>query len=91
MRRSRKFAIAAALLVPALAGGFILQSRGPGSGAVLLDQVLSLVSDRYVDTLPTDDVYEKAARGLVTELNDPYSQLFSPAELQTFNRNTGGQ
>lgn len=91
MRRSRKFAFAAALLAPALAGGFALQSHDPGSGAVLLDQVLSLVTDRYVDTLPTGDMYEKAARGLVAELNDPYSQLFSPAELQTFNKNTGGQ
>ncbi len=91
MRRSRKLAVAAALLAPVLAGGFVLQSHGPDSGAVLLDQVLSLVSDRYVDTLPAGDVYEKAARGLVTELNDPYSQLFSPEELQTFNKNTGGQ
>ncbi|OYV64980.1 MAG: hypothetical protein B7Z72_12665, partial [Gemmatimonadetes bacterium 21-71-4] len=34
---------------------------------------------------------EKAARGLVEQLNDPYSQLFSPEELSTFDKNTGGQ
>jgi carboxyl-terminal processing protease len=91
MRRSRRLAVATALIAPVLVGGFVLQSRDSGAGAVLLDQVLSLVTERYVDTLPAGDVYEKAARGLVTELNDPYSQLFSPTELQTFNRSTGGE
>ncbi|HUX34942.1 MAG TPA: S41 family peptidase [Gemmatimonadaceae bacterium] len=91
MRRFRKFAVAAALLTPALVGGFVLQSQGATPGTRLLDQVLSLVSDRYVDTLSTGDVYAKAARGLVAELNDPYSQLFSPSELSAFNKNTGGK
>ena len=44
--------------------------------------MLQLVNDQYVDTLPISDVYEKAARGLVKELNDPYSELFTPKELQ---------
>ena len=52
---------------------------------------MSLVSDRYVDTLPTSDVYEKAARGLVKELNDPYSELFTPKDLKQFNSRTGGR
>jgi carboxyl-terminal processing protease len=58
---------------------------------VLLDQVMGLVSERFVDTLPTNDVYEKAARGLVRELNDPYSELFSPKDLKQFNSRTGGR
>jgi carboxyl-terminal processing protease len=37
------------------------------------------------------DVYEKAARGLVKELNDPYSELFSPKDLKQFNTRTGGR
>ncbi|MGH7689196.1 MAG: S41 family peptidase [Gemmatimonadaceae bacterium] len=92
MNRSRKFAVAAAaLLIPALAGGFVLESHAKGSGgALLLDQVLSLVSDRYVDSLPPGDVYEKAATGLVHQLNDPYSQLFTPEEMKNFTTNTSG-
>ena len=90
MSRSRKFAVAAALLLPALAGGFVLQTHVAGGGALLLDQVLSLVSDRYVDSLPPGDVYEKAATGLVRELNDPYSQLFTPEEMKSFTTNTSG-
>ena len=60
MLRSRKIALVGALLIPVFAGGFLLQSRGQREGAQLLDQVMSLVSDRYVDTLPTSDVFEQS-------------------------------
>jgi carboxyl-terminal processing protease len=56
----------------------------------LLEQVLQLVSERYVDTLNTGQLYEKAARGLVKELNDPYSELLTPKELKAFTTSTNG-
>src|SRR5919202_5297328 len=90
MRRPRKFAAIAVILLPVLAGGFLLQSR-TRDGSVLLEQVLSLVSERFVDTLPQGAMYEKAARGLVRELNDPYTELLSPKELKQFNSRTGGR
>jgi carboxyl-terminal processing protease len=91
MRRPRKLAVFAVVLIPLLAGGFLLQSKVGRDGAVLLDQVLSLVSERFVDTLPQGAMYEKAARGLVRELNDPYTELLSPKELKQFNTRTGGR
>lgn len=91
MPRFRKVALAGALAIPLVAGGFLLQSRTQQQGAALLDQVMSLVTDRYVDTLPLPDVYEKAARGLVKELNDPYSELMSPRDYKQFNSRTGGR
>jgi carboxyl-terminal processing protease len=91
MIRKRRVALVGAMLIPVVAGGFLWQSRGQQAGAALLDQVMSLVSDRYVDTLPLSDVYEKAARGLVKELNDPYSELYTPQELRQFNSRTGGR
>lgn len=91
MRRPRKVAAFAVILIPLLAGGFLLQSRGGREGTVLLDQVMSLVSERFVDTLPQGSVYEKAARGLVRELNDPYTELLSPKELKQFTTRTGGR
>jgi len=91
MRRNRKFAAFGVILIPLLAGGFLLQSRVGREGSVLLDQVLSLVSDRFVDTLPQGSMYEKAARGLVRELNDPYTELLSPKELKQFTTRTGGR
>jgi carboxyl-terminal processing protease len=91
MSRSRKvIATIAILAVPMFVGGFLVQARSSHAGALLLDQVLSLVSDRFVDTLEASAIYEKAAHGLVRELNDPYSQLFTPKEYKAFNTNTGG-
>src|SRR5262245_42573210 len=97
MKRSRKVALISALVIPVVAGGFMLQNgtaemrRAQREGALLLDQVMELVGERFVDTLPRDDVYEKAARGLVKELNDPYSELFTPRDLKQFNSRTGGR
>ncbi|HMC53555.1 MAG TPA: S41 family peptidase [Gemmatimonadaceae bacterium] len=90
MRRPRKLAAFAVVSLPLLAGAFLLQSRAR-DGSVLLDQVLSLVSERFVDTLPQGAMYEKAARGLVRELNDPYTELLSPKELKQFTTRTGGR
>ncbi len=57
----------------------------------MLTQTLDLVTRMYVDSLPAQDVYEKAARGLVEQLNDPYSELMSPKENVAFNTNVGGR
>jgi carboxyl-terminal processing protease len=89
--RPRKLAAFAVVLLPLLASGFLLQSRVSTDGSALLDQVLSLVSERFVDTLPQGALYEKAARGLVRELNDPYTELLSPKELKQFTTRTGGR
>jgi carboxyl-terminal processing protease len=91
MLRSRKIALIGALCVPVIAGGFIIQSRAQRGGGLLLEQVMSLVGERYVDTIPTPDVFEKAARGLVKELNDPYSELFTPKDVKQFESKTGGR
>jgi carboxyl-terminal processing protease len=89
--RPRTIAIASLVLVPLLAGGFVLRSRSNADGARVFDQVLSLVNDRFVDTLSAGALYEKAAQGLVRELNDPYSELFTPRRDSEFSRRTGGR
>ncbi|MGH7619070.1 MAG: S41 family peptidase [Gemmatimonadaceae bacterium] len=91
MPRFRKIAFLGALCVPVVAGGFLVQSRAQRGGGLLLEQVMSLVGERYVDTIPTTDVFEKAARGLVKELNDPYSELFTPKDMKQFESKTGGR
>lgn len=91
MTRTRKAAVASLLLLPVLAGGFALQARSTRGGAQLLDQVLTFVALRYVDTLDAQALYEKAARGLVKELNDPYTELFTPKQMEEFSRNTNGR
>lgn len=91
MTRNRKAVLASLVLVPLLASGFALQARATRGGAQLLDQVLTFVALRYVDTLDAQQLYEKAARGLVNELKDPYTELFTPKQLEEFSRNTNGR
>ena len=92
MSRTRKAAALVSLVaVPAFAGGFMLQERSSQDGARLLDQVMSYVSVRFVDTVSAEGLYEKAAKGLVHELNDPYSVLLTPKDLAAFTQNTGGR
>jgi len=92
MHRFRKLTIAAAVVaLPVVAGGAMLQSRAARASTELFDQVLQLVGTRFVDTLDAAALYEKAAKGLVAELNDPYSELLTPKEVASFNRTTGGR
>jgi len=91
MSRTRKGLLFCLALIPVMVGGFVFQERESQQGARLLDQVLNIVSTRFVDTVDQATLYEKAARGLVHELNDPYSVLLSPKELSTFNAQTNGR
>ena len=92
MARFRRFALLGALVaVPVVASGFLLQSKSAPEGTLLLEQVLQLVSNRYVDTLTDNKLFEKAAHGLVRELNDPYSELLTPKDVKQFNTRTGGR
>jgi len=91
MSRTRRAAVIGLVLIPAIAGAFVVQDRASRDGGRLLAQVLDLVSARYVDSVDASDLYEKAARGLVTQLQDPYSELMSPKQLTAFNTNTAGR
>jgi carboxyl-terminal processing protease len=91
MLRPRTAAVASLLLIPMVAGGFLLQQSPARATPRLFDQVLSIVATKYVDSVPTSDVFEKAAKGLVRELNDPYSELLAPRQNEEFNRNVGGR
>ena len=91
MRPSRRTALIGVILVPAIAGAFVVQDRASREGVRLFSQVLDLVNSRFVDSVNTADLYEKAARGLVNQLQDPYSELMSPKQLTQFNTNTAGR
>ncbi len=92
MARIRRYAVLGALVaIPIVASGFLLQAGSAQRSPLLLEQVFSIVSNRFVDTLQDNQLFEKAAHGLVRELNDPYSELLSPKEMKQFNTRTGGR
>ncbi|MGZ8455936.1 MAG: S41 family peptidase [Gemmatirosa sp.] len=67
-------------------------ARAPAPEGAMLEQVMQLVADRHLrqDTAALD-VYAATARGLVRELEDPYSVLLAPKDLESFNRSMLGQ
>lgn len=91
MKSLRKLSVTAALIAPLLVGAFVYQQRDTRDSARLLDQVMQLVAGRYVDTLGQAELYEKAARGMVHELNDPYTTLLTPREFSAFNTSSSGR
>ncbi len=91
MLRPRTAAVASLLLLPMAAGGFLLSDAPSRATPKLFDQVLSIVANRYVDSLQSAAIFEKAAAGLVRELNDPYSELLPPKANEDFNRQVGGR
>lgn len=84
-------ALAAVGAIAAVATGAMSgtrEVRGPGD---VLAGVFSLVGSRFVDTMSQAQLYERAARGLVRELGDPYSELLSPRDLERFSMTTLGR
>ena len=91
MKRSRIALMGTAVVVlPVVVGGFVLQRSEATDAARLFAQVFARVAADAVDSVTPDAMYEKAARGLVRGLNDPYADLYSPQELASFSRNTLG-
>jgi carboxyl-terminal processing protease len=91
MHRNRTPFAAFLLLIPIVAGGFLLQEPPVRAGARLFDQVVSLVSRTYVDSIAASDIMARAAKGLVKELHEPFTELFSPKESEEFARGTNGR
>ncbi|HQW66978.1 MAG TPA: PDZ domain-containing protein, partial [Gemmatimonadales bacterium] len=85
--------VALAVLLAGLAGA--LPSQGPvrrpqPAGQELLSQVFNIIVNTAVDSVPADSLYERAARGLIASLNDPYAAILSPDEQARFQRQSIG-
>jgi carboxyl-terminal processing protease len=87
----KRLAVGVGVATLLAAGVLVLQGqvRLP-DGPRLFAQVVRYVEQYAVDSLGNAQIYEKAARGLVKNLNDPYAELYSPDELAKFQRNTLG-
>lgn len=90
MRRSGLFVGALLFLVTSVAAGFIVQNRGPRDAARLFAQVFQHIERNAVEPLDRNAVYEKATRGLIEQLDDPYAALYSPEEIARFTREQVG-
>ena len=84
MRYLRRVGLAAALITAFALGVFARPSSSQMASPRLFEQVFRLVSSKFVDSLDNSALYDKAARGLVDELHDPYADLYDPDQLKEF-------
>ncbi len=96
VRRNRLIITLLVLAAGAIAGGWLVQralrrsTRPDVSGARLLASVMERVRESYVDSLSVDELWRRAAIGLVDELGDPNSTYLPPDRLKRLTEATSG-
>jgi len=87
--------IALVAVISFLSGGWLLQRGVASDGNVyqqarLFDDVLGHVSTYYVDSLGETDLYQKATKGMLEQLQDPYSVLLTGDDYKALTEQTSG-
>jgi carboxyl-terminal processing protease len=87
--RARSLALLVAILVGVGIGIGVERLRTarpaqPVTTAQVFEDVLAAIRDGYVDSLTDEELYAKAARGIVSSLGDPYSAFLGPAEYRRY-------
>ncbi len=96
MRRHRLILTLLTLAAAAIAGGALVQralrrtALGDVNGMQLLASVMERVRESYVDSLSLDELWRRAAVGLVDELGDPNSTYLPPDRLKRLSEATSG-
>jgi carboxyl-terminal processing protease len=93
--RQRWSVIGLVAIVSFFTGGWLLQRGAAADGNVyqqarLFDDVLSHVSQYYVDSMSESSLYRKATDGLLAELHDPYSVLLVEDDYKQLTETTTG-
>jgi len=84
-------------MAAALATGGWLFARGlqtplaTGPSRTLVDNVLQLVHERYIDSVPTVQLYERAVAGLLEELDDPYTTYLTRERFDRIEERASAQ
>lgn len=99
--RARGLAVAFILVAAAIVGARFYQrglatttthsaSLSAQQGARLLDTVMRVVADSWVDSMSEDDLYQRATTGLVDQLGDPNTTFLTPDRLRRLQEVVSG-
>ncbi len=82
--------------VALVSGGWLLQQgvseqKNVYEQARIFDEVMSLLSDRFVDQPPATELYQMATEGMIRELGDPHTTFLTPEEFNEFYTNMSGE
>ena len=84
------------VLVGAIAlatGGWLINQSGATSGGEsrrLLDEIHRLISARFVDEIPPEELYQMAIDGMLEKLGDPYTTFLEPRDSEDLRLTTTG-
>jgi len=95
MSRQRIVVTTAVAVVAFLSGGWFMQQGSRRDDSVyqrarLFDDVMSHISDYYVDPIDERQLYNMAITGMVDQLHDPYSVFLTGKSLSGMNEVTTG-
>ena len=95
MSRRRILVTSTVAVVAFLSGGWFMQQGSRPSESVyqrarLFDDILSHVSDLYVDSIDQKQLYRMAIDGMLAELRDPYSGYLDGRDLRNLNELSTG-
>jgi carboxyl-terminal processing protease len=87
--------VALVAVISFFSGGWLLQRGVSSDGNVyqqarLFDDVLGHVNTYYVDSIGETDLYQKATRGMLEQLMDPYSVLLTGDDYKALTEQTSG-
>ena len=93
--RSRFVVVLTILGSSVFSGGWLLgrgmqNGSSPLVGARLFDDVLTHVQERYVDSIPRGELFDKAMQGMLEELGDPHTLYLPPDRLRRLTESTTG-
>jgi carboxyl-terminal processing protease len=93
--RARWGGLIAILALSIISGGWLLRRKAAPEGTVyqqarLFENVVASIHTHYIDSLDEGDLYQTAAKGLVTSLHDPYAELLTRESYRQYQRQMSG-
>lgn len=82
--------------VALVSGGWLLQQgvsdqKNIYEQARVFDEVMTLLSERFVDRPQSGDLYRMATEGMIEELGDPHTTFLTPEEFNEFYTTMSGE
>jgi carboxyl-terminal processing protease len=78
-----------------MSGGWLLRRKAAPDGTVyqqarLFENVVASIHTHYIDSLDEGELYQTAAKGLVSSLHDPYAELLTRESYRQYQRQMSG-
>jgi carboxyl-terminal processing protease len=93
--KARWSGLIALIALSILTGGWLLRRKAAPDGTVyqqarLFENVVASIHSHYIDSLGEGDLYQTAAKALVSSLHDPYAELLSRESFRQYQRQMSG-